>query len=261
MEQDRAAFCCQRGNATPRGKFSAPMGTLLQWASQQNPTEVAVWSLLINGAVLGLALCLGAIVTGLLRRDAWAPQPTTRRELSLATLCLVCNSLVTLVGWRLFQAGILRVSADFGAWRTARDALVLFFVMDLAMFVTHRLAHAPLLYRHVHCVHHEHVQVKPLTLFVLHPLEVFGFGGLWLAVLYCGSFSLSGMLLYLTLNTSFGVVGHLGFEPLPKSWANSPIGRCIGTSSFHARHHQDPNSNFGFYTTLWDRWFGSSSSR
>jgi sterol desaturase/sphingolipid hydroxylase (fatty acid hydroxylase superfamily) len=94
-------------------------------------------------------------------------------------------------------------------------------------------------------------------LFVLHPLEVLAFGGLWICVLLCKAFALEGMLLYLIFNTTFGVIGHLGLEPLPKRWLELPLLRNLGSSSFHAQHHQDPNVNFGFYTLVWDRLFRS----
>jgi sterol desaturase/sphingolipid hydroxylase (fatty acid hydroxylase superfamily) len=121
--------------------------------------------------------------------------------------------------------------------------------------VTHRLAHHELAFRWVHGVHHRYDRPRPLTLFVLHPLEVLGFGGLWIAVLTTHAFSLGGLLLYLTLNTTYGVVGHTGVEPLPPRWER--VLRLVGTSTFHAHHHQDPRSNYGFYTTVWDRLLGT----
>lgn len=33
--------------------------------------------------------------------------------------------------------------------------------------------------------------------------------------------------------------------------------RHVGTSTFHAGHHQDAGHNFGFYTLVWDRLFGT----
>ena len=36
-----------------------------------------------------------------------------------------------------------------------------------------------------------------------------------------------------------------------------PLLRDIGGSTFHARHHQDLRCNFGFYTLIWDRLFGT----
>lgn len=99
--------------------------------------------------------------------------------------------------------------------------------------------------------------VVPLTLFVLHPIEALGFGGLWIAVLCTHAFSLGGMLLYLAANTLFGMLGHVGGEPLPDGWARWPDARRIGTSTFHTRHHQYRTMNFGFYIAVWDRLFGT----
>jgi sterol desaturase/sphingolipid hydroxylase (fatty acid hydroxylase superfamily) len=33
--------------------------------------------------------------------------------------------------------------------------------------------------------------------------------------------------------------------------------RWIATPALHVGHHWDPGRNFGFYTTLWDRLFGT----
>jgi sterol desaturase/sphingolipid hydroxylase (fatty acid hydroxylase superfamily) len=52
-------------------------------------------------------------------------------------------------------------------------------------------------------------------------------------------------------------VGHLGVEPLPRAWIRWRVLRVLGTSTFHAGHHQDRDVNFGFYTLIWDRLFGT----
>jgi sterol desaturase/sphingolipid hydroxylase (fatty acid hydroxylase superfamily) len=127
--------------------------------------------------------------------------------------------------------------------------------MDLAMYFLHRLAHVPFLYRLVHATHHRYEHPRPLTLFVLHPLEVLGFGALWLVVVALSSPAWIGVLGYLTLNAAFGAVGHLGVEPLPAAVREAPLLRHLGTSTFHADHHQVPDRNFGFYTDVWDRIF------
>jgi Delta7-sterol 5-desaturase len=230
---------------------------VLAWAHTLPLLATVVWSVLINIVVFWAALGLGALI----RRVAGSPSlvtPTlTRTELVLASVCVLGNSVVMFAGWQLFQTGALTIVAGVGIWRSLLDALTLIAVMDLAMFATHRLAHLPIAFRHIHGVHHRHVQVRPLSLFVLHPLEVFAFGGLWICVLLGKAFSLEGMLLYLTFNTTFGVVGHLGLEPLPTRWLELPLLRNLGSSSFHARHHQDPRVNFGFYSLIWDRLFRS----
>lgn len=237
------------------------MESVLAWTRSRSIAEAAAWSLAVNVLVFALALAFGALVGRAFqaRRVADPPAPIDRAEVALAGACVVLNALVMLAGWALFTAGVVRVDPAPSVLRWLVDAVVLLVAMDLLMYVTHRLAHHPLLYRWVHGAHHRHVRVRPLTLFVLHPVEVLGFGGLWLSVLAVHAFSLGGMLVYLTWNVAFGVVGHLGVEPLPKAWGRPA--RLLGTSTFHARHHQDPTSNFGFYTTIWDRLFGSLGPR
>jgi sterol desaturase/sphingolipid hydroxylase (fatty acid hydroxylase superfamily) len=200
---------------------------------------------------------LGALLVRAFRRSpvGGEPGPLTREEVLLAAVCVIGNSFVMLAGWLLFTAGWLRVEAEVPALRALAETLVLLGVMDFAMYVTHRIAHVPVAFRYVHGLHHRYDRVRPLTLFVLHPLEVLGFGGLWITVLLCHSFSLVSVLAYLTINTVFGVVGHAGVEPVPKRVRSSLVGGGIGTSSFHARHHANSERNFGFYTTVWDRLF------
>jgi len=46
-------------------------------------------------------------------------------------------------------------------------------------------------------------------------------------------------------------------EPLPRGCGNWPLLRHVGSSTFHAGHHGQPGRNFGFYTDVWDRIFGT----
>lgn len=233
------------------------MDALLAWTLARSFAEAAALSLAVNVVVFVAALAVGSVMIRAFPapRVAKPPPPLAREEIGFATACVVLNAVVMFVGWALFRAGILTVSGSGAIGRWLVDAILLVVVMDLAMYLTHRAAHLPPFYRLVHGIHHRYDQPRPLTLFVLHPIEVLGFGGLWIGVLCTHTFSLGGMLLYLTINTVFGVVGHVGVEPLPKAWARWPLLRRIGTSTFHARHHQEPTTNFGFYTTIWDRLF------
>ena len=36
-----------------------------------------------------------------------------------------------------------------------------------------------------------------------------------------------------------------------------PLLNLIGTSTFHAEHHENQKYNFGFYTLFWDYLFGT----
>jgi lathosterol oxidase len=201
------------------------------------------------GVFLG-ALALGALC---LRRSAERtsalPGALTRLELQLAAATVAVNTLVTWAGWLLWREGYLQVR-HAGLQESLLDALTLLLAMDVCMYALHRVAHVPWFYRRVHHLHHVYEAPRPLTLFVMHPLECLGFGLLWLALLWVHPATWLGMTLYLTLNVVFGVVGHLGQEPVPLPRV---LQRWLGTAGFHGGHHQAPGHNYGFYTQLWDR--------
>ncbi|EQA61215.1 sterol desaturase family protein [Leptospira alexanderi] len=93
---------------------------------------------------------------------------------------------------------------------------------------------------------------------LLIPVENIGFGSLWLFVIAVYSTLWFGMSAYLFLNVAFGTIGHLGVGPF---LGRIPIINYIAGSSFHAQHHQDMNHNFGFYSIVWDRLFGTLRAR
>ncbi len=223
------------------------------------PLGVAALLLLVqNLVVFAAALGFGAIVVRYFgrRRIAAHPGPVTKTEIAAAVSAVILNTVVTYVGFLAWRAGVVRFRSDVGVWAIA-DVVVLVLAMDLAMYVLHRLAHHPWFFTLLHRLHHRFDKPRPLTLFVLNPAEALSFGGLWLVVIAIYSASWLGMSLYLTLNVAFGVLGHVGVEPFPRAWVSWPALRHIGTSSFHAQHHAEPTHNFGFYTLLWDRLFGT----
>lgn len=218
--------------------------------------QASLWLLLVNIAVFALSVGFGELGIRVLqpRRIAAEPDPLEATEIWLAIGCVLLNSLVAIAGWWLWQRGWIRVRSG-GGWRIALDVVLMLIVMDFLMYVFHRIAHHPWIFPIVHATHHRYDRPRPLSLFVLNPFEVLGFGGLWLLLLMLYTSTWSGICIYLTLNVVFGTLGHLGVEPFPKSWERWPILRHLGSSTFHAHHHGQAESNFGFYTTIWDQLF------
>jgi sterol desaturase/sphingolipid hydroxylase (fatty acid hydroxylase superfamily) len=224
----------------------------LVWAS--------FWAAVINVVQFGMALAFGHWLVKVYgdKRVSEPPEPLSRTEIVLAVSCVVINSLVFVAGLVMWRTGVIRVHYEFGVG-VLLDVLVFFVVMDFAMYVLHRVAHHPLLYPLIHLTHHRYENPRPLTLFVLNPAEVLGFGVLWLIVVSIYPSSVWGIILFLTLNLVFGLVGHVGVEPLPARWLKLPLLRYVTTSTFHAGHHGDKDHNYGFYTLIWDRLFGTLS--
>lgn len=228
------------------------------WLKTASWLEMTVALTAENFLLLLLAITLGEWAARRYATARVAPPapPLSRFEVGLAVFNTFLNTATTLLGLALWRAGIIRFRTDTGlfAWL---DVFALVAIMDLAMYLLHRLAHHPWLFPWLHRLHHEYDRPRPLTLFVLHPFENISFGLLWLTVISLYPASWLGMSVYLALNLFFGTVGHLGVEPLPAGWPKWPGLKWLAGSTFHAWHHQRPETNFGFYTLTWDRLFGT----
>jgi len=233
------------------------MNGFLDWSRGLALPVAAAWLLVANLVSFTLALVFGHLATWICarRRISLPPDPLETRELLYAATGLGVNWLITIVAWFLWRQGFVVIRRDVGL-RAWLDVPILVLVMDLAMYLLHRLVHLPWFFP-IHRLHHEYDRPRPLSLFVLHPLETFGFGVLWLVVITIYPSSWLGLSAYLAINLGAGMLGHLGVEPFPSWWSQLPALRQLGTSTFHARHHQDIHHNFGFYTVVWDRLFGT----
>ena len=222
---------------------------------------VVIWATLENLLILAIALLMGRFLVYRYQnqRVTQSPEPLTVLEIGYAASCVFLNIVVTVIGVILWQSDVIHVRFEPTVLTTIADTFILFFAMDFAMYVFHRVAHHPRLYPVIHVTHHRFENPRPLTLFVLNPFETLGFGTLWLLVLAVYPAAWSSIIVYLTLNIVFGLVGHLGVEPMPNQWINLPLIRYISTSTFHAEHHLDKEHNYGFYTLIWDRLFGTLS--
>ncbi len=222
--------------------------------------QAAFWALVINIAQFLLALGAGHFLLILYKQKPTspAPDPISLAEVLLAGSCIVLNALVLFAGTILWRDGIIQVRREVDL-RVLLDVVVLFFAMDFAMYVLHRVAHLRWLFPLIHATHHRYENPRPLTLFVLNPFEVMSFGLLWLVLLAIYPSSTLGIVIYLAFNLIFGLLGHLGVEPMPGAWLAIPVARQVSTSTFHAEHHRDKAHNFGFYTLIWDRLFRTLS--
>ena len=162
----------------------------------------------------------------------------SRNEMRLATFCVFNNSIITLLGFYLWQINVIRLMPHTSLLKDILDFFILFFIMDFAMYVFHRLAHLKFIYPIVHKTHHVFIEVRPLTLF---------------SVLILYSPTWGAMMFYLIINVIFGSLGHLSIEPFPNRWMKVPILNHLTTRTFHSLHHESIDVNYGFYTTIWDK--------
>ena len=225
--------------------------------------QAAFWVSLANVVMFVFTVVIGEalVLRHSQRRITPIPAPFSRIEMLLAVFCVVLNAAFAVVGVILWREGIIEIRpyGDYSALTVLADSAILFVAMDFSMYVFHRVAHHPIFYPLAHRTHHQYESPRPISLFVLNPMEVIGFGTLWLIVVSLYTSSIEGILIYLALNLVFGMVGHLGVEPAPAAWVRTPILRYFSTSTFHAEHHGTRHYNYGFYLIVWDRLFGTLS--
>src|SRR5262249_57908942 len=87
--------------------------------------------------------------------------PLEGQEIAATVSCVVLNTAVTLAGLALWRTGVIRFRTDVGLWAWF-DAVALLMIMDLAMYVLHRLGHHPWLFPLLHRMHHTYDRPRPL---------------------------------------------------------------------------------------------------
>ncbi|MBM0224821.1 sterol desaturase family protein [Micromonospora sp. ATA51] len=234
------------------------MDAVLDWAWRLDVGQVVGLALLENVILFLTAVGVGNAMLRLPTVVRLLPDPgrISRLQVWLAAGAILMNAVVTVAGWGLWRAGIIHLNADPGI-RILADFVLLLLLMDLLMYTGHAVAHRPRLFPLAHALHHRFVDARPATLYALHPLEILGFGGLWLAALATHAFSVWAILAYTAVNLVFGIFGHLGVEVLPPAARRSRVFRWVATPTLHAGHHVEPAVNLGFYTSIWDRLFGT----
>lgn len=185
-------------------------------------------------------------------------QRVKKLDVLLSILVVICNSSVFLLGFLLWKNGIITVKGN--SFPTSLfEVVLLILAMDLAMYIFHRVAHFKFFFKYVHGQHHQHESTNAISLFVLHPLEALGFGIIMIIILALYPFSEVTVGLYLLINLLWGTIGHLNVEIFPKRITKIVMLKTLGTVTFHNIHHQVPGCNFGFYTFIWDKLFGTFS--
>ncbi|WP_448700047.1 sterol desaturase family protein [Mucilaginibacter sp. AW1-3] len=209
--------------------------------------------LLENTTITILTLAIGRVI---LKSQGTPTHPITKKQWFICIITNIINTIITYWGFRLWANGYININTSFSAM-IVPDTLLLFFAMDLLMFIFHYFIHHSFVYKSVHYFHHLSVDPTPIDLFILHPVETFAFGGLWLTVLFCYSFNIYAIVIYLVINVIFGMIGHLGSSKAPSPKIR--LLKYLGTARFHHNHHKHTDRNYGFYTSIWDRMLGTYS--
>ncbi|CAJ1008756.1 putative Fatty acid hydroxylase superfamily [Leishmania naiffi] len=138
--------------------------------------------------------------------------------------------------------------SDYG-WGYFLISPVLFFAFtDFMVYCFHRGLHHPMIYKHVHKLHHTYKYTTPFSSHAFNPVDGFGQGVPYYLFVYLFPLH-STLFLVLFLAVNFWTISihdQVDFG-----------GRFINTTGHHTIHHELSNYDYGQYTTVWDRLGGS----
>ena len=138
--------------------------------------------------------------------------------------------------------------------------IVLFIVaMDLALYWQHRILHiVPILWR-VHSVHHADNEFDLTTGVRFHPLEaMFSLAFKAIMVILCGAPVVATLFFEVLLNAA-SLFNHSNIRLA--TILDRALRSFVVTPDMHRIHHSahsaERERNFGFFTSVWDRLFGT----
>jgi sterol desaturase/sphingolipid hydroxylase (fatty acid hydroxylase superfamily) len=182
-------------------------------------------------------------------------------EVRHSLVVLALGSAQALVLFELRDRGLIELGSwGLGGWGLAGATAALLGLIafnDLWFYAVHRLLHTRWLYKRVHAVHHRSVDVNPLTSYSFHGIEALLITAWLIPVAWLVPLPLPLLMAAQGVGLANNVMAHLGYELLPSWWIRAPLLRWTNTATFHALHHERFKGNYGLFTRVWDRLFGT----
>jgi len=139
------------------------------------------------------------------------------------------------------------------------SAFVYLIVQDSYYYWAHRLMHEPRLFKWMHAGHHKSRQPTPFASFAFDPAEALLTAWLLPAMVFFIPIHMVVLISLLMLMTVTAVMNHSGWEMLPPSFVDGPVGRHLISATHHSLHHRRFDANFGLYFRFWDRLMGTDA--
>ncbi|MEM7523772.1 MAG: sterol desaturase family protein [Pseudomonadota bacterium] len=153
------------------------------------------------------------------------------------------------MGWGLFNA------LDWPLWL---EIVLVFIILDFAIWAQHVVFHfVPALWR-FHMVHHADEEMDVTTGLRFHPVEIALSMLIKIGLVYAlGAAAVAVILFEVALNAA-SMWSHSNLR-LPAG-VDRVVRRIVVTPDMHRSHHsverREHDTNFGFFLSVWDRWFG-----
>jgi sterol desaturase/sphingolipid hydroxylase (fatty acid hydroxylase superfamily) len=182
-----------------------------------------------------------------------------RHELLYSALTLGASAMTIGILWGALRRGgwMTFGDGDPTAWTIAGEFAVYFFAFDFYFYAIHRAMHLRPVFHLVHSTHHRSTAPDPLTAFSFNPIEGILTGGFLPLFLSAFEVHRASLALIAGFQPLMSLFVHCGHEFFPRWWYRFPGTGWLLTPLFHDQHHSLVGCNYGGFTTLWDRVFGT----
>ena len=227
----------------------------------------AVGDLLWYAAFAGaIWLLFYVLLKSLFRRRKIVPQPPAWPQIgrevgnSVRSVAIfgLTGGLVVFLALSGFRPRVYRSIDEYGWGWYAASIVIAVFVHDAYFYWTHRLLHHPRLFRRFHRTHHLSHNPTPWAAYSFSAGEAVVQAGIGPLLVYTLPMHYSAFVAFMTLQITFNVFGHCGYEILPRWFLRSPLGMFMNTVTHHAMHHEKVHANYGLYFNIWDRLMGTN---
>jgi sterol desaturase/sphingolipid hydroxylase (fatty acid hydroxylase superfamily) len=243
----------------PNALSSSP--ALIAGLVGQFVAQTALYFVVVSAAFVivwrwGAARFAGRRVQKTRRADA----KQIRFEVKHTVVTMVVGTLNAALLIGLTSAGLTQVqmgAEGWAAWELALVVVGLVFLNDVWFYAWHRALHRPWLFKHVHAIHHRSIDTTPFTSYSFHAVEALIFGGWLIPAALLVPLPVPALVVTAAIGLANNVMSHLGYEFLPTWLLKVPGLRWANTATFHSLHHARSHGNYGLFTRVWDRLFGT----
>jgi len=175
--------------------------------------------------------------------------------------------IFSLVGFGIYtaeHAGLTKIYHDlndYGIVYMIVSLTIAIVFHDFYFYWTHRLMHHKKLFRYVHKVHHESTNPSPWAAYAFHPWEALLQAIVMPILVFTLPLHPLTAFIFLAYMIIRNVIGHLGFEILPKGFTKNKWLNWNTAVTHHNMHHEYFHSNYGLYFTWWDRLMKTEHSK
>lgn len=158
---------------------------------------------------------------------------------------------------------LINLSQD-SVLNTISTFFIFFAWVEIFFYFSHRFLHEKIAWK-IHVHHHLSIIIRPLSSTSFSFAEKFFFYTLpWISFVSLISWfmpiSISGVLFFYTFYFIISPLAHSNHDFFSSSLLSTipfNLGKYLNSPASHAIHHQDFNVNFGFFTNILDRSFGT----